>query len=151
MNILIEEIKNDEIEIAIQLLKELYIELGEEEESVEFLDKNLIVQMTASGITEIYLAKTDNQKVVGIMTLTENQAIYAGGKFGSLDEMYIKPEFRSKNIGAQFIERMKEIGAERNWKRVDVTAPTEERWVRTVEFYKKSGFVFTGPKLKLRI
>jgi GNAT superfamily N-acetyltransferase len=63
--------------------------------------------------------------------------------------MYIKPGFRSNNIGSQIITDIKHIGKEKAWTRIDVTAPTEERWVRTVDFYKRCGFVFTGPKLKL--
>jgi GNAT superfamily N-acetyltransferase len=151
MVVRIEKALADEFDIAIQLLNELYIELGEEEESVKYLDQELLQKITATGTTEIYLARTDNSMAVGIMTITECQSIYAGGYYGLIDEMYIKLEFRSKSIGKQFIEKAREIGAERKWNRIDVTAPTEERWKRTVAFYEKSGFVFTGPKMKLII
>ena len=63
--------------------------------------------------------------------------------------MYIKPDFRSNKIGARMIEVLIGIGTEKKWKRIDVTAPTEERWKRTVTFYENSGFSFTGPKMKL--
>ena len=151
MKVQIEKIKQHEFEIAIQLLKKLYSELGEEKESVKFLNKKLLKRITDSGITEIFLAKTLNFEVVGIMTITESQAIYAGGKYGHLDEMYVKPDFRSKKIGSMMIEVVKEIGKEKKWNRIDVTAPTEERWKRTVTFYEKSGYIFTGPKMKLVI
>ncbi len=151
MKVQIEIIKQHEFEIAIQLLKELYIELGEEKESVKFLDNKLLKRITDSGITEIFLAKTLNFEVVGIMTITECQSIYAGGKYGHLDEMYIKPDFRSNKIGTAMLEVIKEIGKEKKWNRIDVTAPTEVRWKRTVTFYEKSGFIFTGPKMKLVI
>lgn len=149
MNIQIEEIKKDEYQIVIQLLTELYKELGEEEESVKLLDTELIKKITDSGITEIYLARTDQSEIVGIMTISECQSIYAGGNYGLLDEMYIKPEMRSKKIGAAMIDKLKEIGKAKKWNRIDVTAPTEERWKRTITFYERSGFVFTGPKMKL--
>ena len=138
-----------DLDSAIQLLKELYIELGEEEDSVKYLDPELLQKLTETGMTEIYLARTDSLKTIGIMTITECQAIYAGGKYGLIDEMYIKPDFRSHSIGKQLVEKAKEIGEEKRWNRIDVTAPTEERWKRTVAFYEKSGFVFTGPKMKL--
>jgi GNAT superfamily N-acetyltransferase len=151
MVVKIEKAIREEFNVAIQLLKELYLELGEEEDSVKYLDLDLLKILTETGMTEIYLAKTDHLRIVGIMTITECQSIYAGGKYGLLDEMYIKPEFRSKSIGTRFIEKLKEIGAEKKWNRIDVTAPTEERWKRTVAFYEKSGFIFTGPKMKLVI
>jgi hypothetical protein len=62
--------------------------------------------------------------------------------------MYIVPELRSRKVGEGVIEKIKEIGKGRKWKRIDVTAPSEDKWRRTVDFYKKSGFVYTGSKLK---
>ena len=151
MKPIIEKAKVNQLDITIQLLKELYLELGEEEESIKFLDKNFITGIIDSGKTEIYLVKINNKQIVGLMTLTECHSIYAGGEYGLLDEMYIRPEFRSHKIGSELIGKIKQIGKERNWKRVDVTTPTEKRWQRTVDFYEKSGFIFTGSKFKLRL
>jgi len=131
------------------LLKSLYLELGEENQSVKFLTDKFISGILNSGRTEIYMAATKTAESIGLVTLTECQSIYAGGKYGLLDEMYIKPSYRSKGVGAELIKKIKLIGLKRNWKRIDVTAPTEEKWKRTVEFYKKNGFTFTGPKLKM--
>jgi GNAT superfamily N-acetyltransferase len=147
MKIQIEKAKEEEYGLAVELLKELYVELGEEAGSVAFLTTDLIKNMVANGRTEIYFAKT-GQKVAGILTLTECQAIYAGGRYGLLDEMYILPKFRSGGMGRQLVEKITMLAKERHWKRIDVTAPTEERWLRTVKFYEACGFVFTGPKLK---
>lgn len=149
MIVSIEKIKKEEFDIAIQLLKALYMELGEEEESITFLNRKFLNAITATGLTEIYSVKTDRFGTVGIFTVTECQSIYAGGKYGLIDEMFVKPAFRSNKIGAKLIESIKKIGQKKKWKRIDVTGPTEERWIRTIAFYEKSGFVFTGPKMKL--
>lgn len=151
MNVSISKAKENEIESALGLLKELYLELGEEAESIKSLDSTLINQQMRNGRTEIFLAKTSNRKAVGIITITECQSIYAGGKYGLIDEMYVKPEYRSKSIGKKMVDNVKCIAGERGWKRIDVTAPTEVRWNRTVKFYEGCGFVFTGPKLKFAI
>ncbi|MBC7861510.1 MAG: GNAT family N-acetyltransferase [Bacteroidia bacterium] len=135
----------------ISLLEDLYTELGEEAESIKFLNKKLIEEILASGKTEIYFIQIAEKKNIGIVTLTETQAIYAGGKYGCLDEMFVLPEHRSANIGEKVIKMIKHIAKEKNWKRVDVTAPSESKWNRTVSFYEKCGFVFTGPKLKFKI
>lgn len=148
MEFIIEKATKHQISIVINLLKELYLELGDEAESIRFLDKEFIVKILNSGKTEIHLAKIDEQEVVGILTLTECQSIYAGGSYGLIDEMFIKPEFRSRNIGKALIQKIIIIGKQRNWKRIDVTAPVEDKWKRTVDFYRKCGFKFTGPKLK---
>ena len=129
------------VNIIVELLKDLYLELGEEAKLITFLTINFDLDILRSGNTEIYLAKIDNDHVVAILTFTENQDIYAGGKYGSLDEMFIKHANRSLFIGKLFIKKLKTIGKERNWKRIDVTAPTEEKWKRTIAFYEKCGFV----------
>jgi len=139
------------VDVITKLLKELYLELGEESESIKFMTPEFVQQMLASKQTEIYLAYNHNREVVGIISLTETQSFYAGGKYGVIDEMYITPGFRSKNIGSQIISDIKQIAKQKGLKRIDVTAPTEERWIRTVDFYKRNGFEFTGPKLKLII
>jgi heme-degrading monooxygenase HmoA len=46
------------------------------------------------------------------------------------------------------IEAVKQFGRQKDWTRIDVTAPESERWIRARQFYEKQGFVFTGPKLK---
>lgn len=145
----IERAEISQVNLIIKLLKELYIELGEEEGAILFLNAELIKDVLESKQTEIYLVFNHNKEAIGIATLTECQSIYAGGKYGLIDEMYIEPGYRSKSIGSLIIENIKRIGNAKQWKRIDVTAPTEERWKRTIGFYEKCGFVFTGPKLKL--
>jgi len=61
----------------------------------------------------------------------------------------VVPEHRSSMIGAGLIEAAANHGRSRGWRRIDVTAPESDRWVRTRRFHEKLGFVFTGPKLKL--
>lgn len=147
----LEQVNNSSSHIIIQFLKELYQELGEESESIQFLTPDFVKQMLSANSTEVYLAYDHNKEAVGMITLTESQAFYAGGKYGAIDEMYIKPGYRSNNLGSQIIMELRQIAKRKGWKRLDVTAPAEERWQRTVDFYKKNGFEFTGPKLKLKI
>lgn len=148
MNIILEIVKTNEVSAVVDLLKKLYLELGEEAESVNNLDCNLVTELINTGKTTIFLAKINNREIAGIATVTECQSIYAGGKYGLLDEMYVKPDFRSLKIDAMLVAKVRETAQQHGWKRIDVTAPTEDRWKRTVKFYESCGFVFTGPKLK---
>jgi len=139
-----------DVAVIRQFLADLYLELGEEQESLAFLTDELILSMVNDGGTQIFLIK-NNEKNIGVLTLTESQAIYAGGKYGVIDEMYVVPEYRSMKAGEMLVSKAKEIARAKKWLRIDVTAPTEERWKRTVAFYEKCGFVFTGPKLKFQL
>lgn len=150
MEVVFEKASGKDVEVILSMLIELYTELGEERESLTYLSGDLVTLILESRKTEIYLVK-ENNKVVGIFTLTESQAIYAGGKYGVIDEMYIEDSYRGKNIGKEIIRFTSAIARNKGWFRVDVTAPTEEKSDRAKKFYRNNGFVFTGPKYKLYI
>ncbi len=94
-------------------------------------------------------AAYDGKNLAGIITLSENFAIYANGNYGIINELYVSPKYRSVGAGKLLIDRAREFGRERKWLRIDVTAPLGEKWERTVAFYLREGFVHTGPKLKI--
>ena len=96
-----------------------------------------------------FLARGDGGRPIGVLTLVETFAIYAGGRYGIIDELYVAPEHRASGVGRRLVEAAREHGRRRGWVRIEVTAPPEEKWRRTVRFYEAQGFVFTGPKLRL--
>ena len=73
MNIQIEEAEKKDFPLIINLLKGLYSELGEEKESLEFLNEQLLENIWDSMLTEIFFAKSED-KVIGLLTLTQSQA-----------------------------------------------------------------------------
>ena len=74
----------------------------------------------------VFLAFMDEQPV-GLMTLNSCIAIYAGGQFGEISELYIKPDMRSRGIAAHLIARAVIEGRSRGWKRLEVGAPLFRR------------------------
>ncbi|MGF1681497.1 GNAT family N-acetyltransferase [Photobacterium minamisatsumaniensis] len=91
----------------------------------------------------------DGGKTLGIITLCEKKAIYANGSFGEVIELYILPQYRSQNIGAQLIEAVKLFSSEQGWPFLEVGAPAQPRWAKTLAFYKQQGFKEIGPRLEL--
>ena len=89
--------------------------------------------------------------VVGMINLNECSAIYAGGKFGEITEMYVKPKFRSKGFGKRLIDRSKELAKERSWHVIEVGAPDVPRCQKTVNFYLNTGFSEIGPRLEIYV
>jgi len=91
----------------------------------------------------------ENNETVAFFTLGESFSIFAHGKYGIINELWVNEKFRSKGVGKAVIQEILKIGSERNWKRIDVSAPPNEEWDRTFNFYKNNGFIFTGRKLKV--
>jgi GNAT superfamily N-acetyltransferase len=93
------------------------------------------------------LAKV-NSKPVGVVVMNQCSAIYAGGDFGEISELYVLPEFRNLNIGVTLLDAADKFAAEKKWPVLEVGAPGLPRWQRTVDFYLENGFTLIGPRME---
>jgi len=132
-----------------ELVKKLLIELEPSaKDEIEESDMESIAKILFdSGKIWAYLAKY-NGKYVGVITLHECASIYAGGIFGEISEIYVKPEFRSLNVGELLLNSAIEKGQQRSWKRLEVGSPPPDESPRTIKFYEKKGFLSTGTRLR---
>jgi GNAT superfamily N-acetyltransferase len=137
--------------LVLDLVERLLAELGEEGEETGLLPKRALLAAWArrGPAVAAYLAFDASGRAIGVATLSESWAAYAGGAYGILNEMYVAPEHRSRQVGAALIGAVRAHGRRRGWRRIDVAAPESPRWDRSRRFYEDLGFVFTGPKLKL--
>ena len=152
-----------DIDIVLELVEELLAELGEEGREFSGIDREKLrtdIQRnlgtepgSLSGSARFWalLAKDDGGAVLGVLTLSQSFALYAGGEYGVIDEMYVRPEYRSRGIGRQLVDGAGAIARREGWFRLDVTAPEDRRGERAVRFYENLGFEFTGPKLRLLV
>jgi GNAT superfamily N-acetyltransferase len=115
----------------------------DETEVLGFIDDAL-----ASGNYLAFLAVDEREKVVGIITVGESGAVYAGGRFGVIHEFYIDPGLRSRGIGRLLIEEVKRKSLSLNWKRLEVSAPPFPQWKKSRDFYLREGFQKIGPRLR---
>ncbi len=97
------------------------------------------------------LVAESNDEIIATLNINQCAAIYAGGVFGEITELYIKPEFRSQGIGVRLIESAKEFSSDKGWSILEVGAPSPEEWQRTIDFYIKNGFSMIGPRLEISI
>jgi len=151
--ILIEELGIEKANQVIDLVRKLAVELGGEDDEFGGLDKaKILADWEASKERFVaFVAIAENGEVLGIITLAQSFAIYAGGCYGAINELYVAPKHRNKNVGKMLVETAKDYGRKRGWKRLDVTAPPGDKWRRTVNFYLREGFAHTGPKLRFML
>ena len=130
----------------------LYSELFNEEAvpSNEVFN-HLFSQMNDTNNSHEAYCLKENNETIAFFTLAESFSIFAHGKYGIINELWVAKQFRSKGIGKAVIQEILKIGTDKKWKRIDVSAPADEKWNRTFDFYQKNGFVFTGRKLKIYV
>jgi GNAT superfamily N-acetyltransferase len=93
----------------------------------------------------------DNAEPVGVMMISESAAIYAGGVFGVITELYIVPSHRSSGVAKHLIEAGAALGRVHNWRRLEVGTPRQPTWARSLQFYLRNGSIEIGPRLRLLI
>ena len=94
---------------------------------------------------------TKTNDPVGAITISQSTAIYNGGDYGVITELYVREGFRSMGLGNNLLKTAKDFAKEQGWKVIEVGAPKKEEWPRTIEFYKKNGFLERGPKLRIHL
>jgi GNAT superfamily N-acetyltransferase len=102
-----------------------------------------------AGGYDALLALDPQDRPVAVLTLNECGAIYALGRFGEIAEFYVAPGLRSSGLGARMVAAALEQARARGWTRLEVGAPDVPRWQRTVDFYRRCGFIEVGPRLRL--
>ena len=88
--------------------------------------------------------------LIGFISLYESYALYSEGVFGTIPELYVRPDFRSRRIGKKLLENAMSFGITRGWSRLEVTTPPLPQFERSLKFYKSNGFVISGGR-KLKV
>ena len=143
------EVTIEQASTVASLVKALLVELEPDAESeINKIDMTQIASdLFRKGKLFAILAK-DGQLPVGVLTLHECAAIYAGGLFGEISELYVLPEYRSKKVGQMLLDAAEQKAKTVGWKRLEVGSPPPEEWPRTVKFYENNQFDATGTRLR---
>lgn len=128
-----------------RLLADLYEEVGHSPTASEI--EEIFLQIDSDDFHSTLLALDDDDQVVGILTLVESLAIYAGGRIGVVNELYVVHDYRSEGVGKLLLDEAKELAEARGWLRLEVTTPGED-YTKTLRFYEREGFLPIGPRYK---
>ena len=98
----------------------------------------------------VFVAHANNGKAAGFIALYESYALYAEGPFGTIPELYVRPEYRGNELGLRLVPQTKSFGTSRSWTRLEVTTPPLPQFDRTLAFYEREGFSISGGR-KLKV
>src|SRR5437867_1383965 len=82
-----------DLETVLALVGALLRELEERPDEFHGIDRVRILRdlVATDGRFTAFLARTATGEAVGVATVMETFAIYAGGNYGVIDEMYVAP------------------------------------------------------------
>ena len=131
------------------LLYELSPEWTSQHSEAEFIATSKALLSTEDCFWA-FIAKFEDE-IVATINLNQCAAIYSGGPFGEITEFYIKPDYRSRGIGAALIKAAKNFATEKGWPVLEVGAPPIDSSPRTINFYLENGFSQIGPRLEITL
>lgn len=134
--------------IVAEMLANLFEEVGHTLTASEIAD--MFVEIDEDPHHSTLLAFNDDEEAVGILTVAESLALYAGGRIGVINELYVVPPYRSEGVGKVLLDAAKELAEDRGWQRLEVTTPGEQ-YEKTLRFYEREGFMPIGPRYKYQL
>lgn len=142
----------DIAKLAVCLTNEIIRRTGTAHFNVDnSLAEKLCENYLSNGIYNV-IAAVDDDKIVGFSALCESHSIYAEGAFGIIQEFYVMPECRSKEVGKGLVNEVIAFAKNRKWKRLELCTPPLPEFDRTVDFYLANGFeVAGGYKMKYTV
>lgn len=157
MNLFIQRATPDDAKAVAVLVGELLTEIMN---AIQIQAFNFNLEDTTARLNDfldrqtyfVFVACDNSANAVGFVSLYESYALYTEGTFGTIPELYVRPAYRSQQVGCRLLCQAKSFGASRGWKRLEVTTPPLPQFERTLTFYEREGFTITGGrKLKLSL
>jgi GNAT superfamily N-acetyltransferase len=141
----IEIAQSHEVYAVLELVEELLIDLVDQGQELPWIDRdklhadirrNLESMTDTRGRTGALVAVLAKERgvAVGVLTLTQCFSLYAGGEYGVIDEIYVRPEWRGQDIERQLLDEAVAVAQRRGWVRLDVSGPEAERSERADRF-----------------
>lgn len=148
-NITIKRAKSDDAqEIAVmmgELLNEIMNDIGTH--AFNFNLEETVIRLKHFISRDkyfVFTARDEKKNILGFLAMYESFALYAEGPFGTIPELYVRPQYRSNNVGLHLVKQAKTFAASRGWKRLEVTTPPLPQFDQNFAFYEREGFTIAG-------
>jgi branched-chain amino acid aminotransferase len=130
-------------------IEALLIELGGERPSAAALEEGA---RTLAGDPEagaLLVAECEGT-VVGVCAVSWQYAIHVPGRYGTIQDLWVHPEWRSRALGRELILALVRQATELGVPRLEVGLPQEgfAQLAATERFYRENGFTPLGPRMR---
>lgn len=99
----------------------------------------------------VLVAEVDESGLIGVLTASWQSALHIPGRYALIQDLWVKPAWRSRDIGSHLIAALRTRVLEQQVSRIEVGLPKESfsGIEATAAFYRRNGFASLGPRMRL--
>lgn len=137
-----------EVGIAVE---ELLLELGGKPAYPAALREAARELIADESLGVLLLAQSEEGDIVGFLGVSWQTAVRIPGRYGLIQELWVHPACRSRQVGAQLLQALADLARESGASRIEVGLPGEHfaQAQATEAFYRANGFQEIGLRMKL--
>lgn len=138
----------DQMGIAVE---ELLLELGGKPPHPVALRDAICAVIADRSLGELIVAESEQGEIVGFLGVSWQTAVRIPGRYGSIQELWVHPGWRSREVGKELLQGLEELARQSGISRIEVGLPSERfaRLQETEAFYRANGFEEIGLRMKL--
>jgi GNAT superfamily N-acetyltransferase len=127
----------------------LLIELGGERPSTAALEEGVRTPVADEGAGALLVAEHEGT-IVGILAASWQYAIHVPGRYGTIQDLWVHPNWRSRALGRELIGALVRRAADAGVPRLEVGLPQESfaGLGATERFYRENDFTPLGPRMR---
>ena len=141
----------DDAPAVARAVEELLIELGGERPSTAELTEaaRRLAEDPAAGA--LLVAEDGNgDGIVGVLAASWQYALHVPGRYGTIQDLWVHPEWRSRELGSELIGELVRAATDAGVPRLEVGLPQEgfAALEATARFYRANDFKPLGPRMR---
>ena len=139
MVISIREATPKEFEVIYQFICELQNNIFDYEKMKSLYLENL------ENVNNIHLVAMDGRYTVGYLSCHIQTLLHHAGKVAEIQEMFVKPTYRSKGVGKLLMDSIKKLVAAKGVVQLEVTTRVIRE--KAIQFYRRENFEDSHKKM----
>jgi ribosomal protein S18 acetylase RimI-like enzyme len=150
----VREATEADVHAAAARIGELLVELSGGGPPLEELEAASAELVRDRGLGALLVAEAGGEDgIVGVLAASWQHAIHVPGRYGTIQDLWVHPEWRSRAVGHELVEAFCALAREQGAARIEVGLPREdfERIDATTAFYRANGFEHLGPRMRRKL
>jgi GNAT superfamily N-acetyltransferase len=139
----------DDAPAVAAAIEALLIELGGERPSATAVEEGARTLAGDRQLGALLVAEYDGE-IVGILAASWQYAIHVPGRYGTIQDLWVHPEWRSRALGRELILALVRQAMELGVPRLEVGLPQASfpQLAATERFYRDNDFTPLGPRMR---